>query len=236
MANELFTRQWSNDACWLFLRHSFTIFILELLLNECLWGRNDGWEWWKSVCLSLPWQGLSGEPGPKGQVRIEPCGLFSDDARSVLPSCICFSLSFYFYHRLLSLVSTFTKFILFLMCFASQQGIRGDGGHNGPTGDPGKPGDQGPPGLPGPRGLNGERGVPGMPGIQGSSVSPGYSWSQHVWCKLFMAVYLWCSVSSSSLQGRDASDQHIIEVVLKMLQGERLDRNMHLWCPQGRLD
>lgn len=56
--------------------------------------------------------------------------------------------------------------------FSSQQGIRGDTGHNGPTGDPGKPGDQGPLGLPGPRGLNGERGVPGMPGIQGPAVSP----------------------------------------------------------------
>lgn len=52
----------------------------------------------------------------------------------------------------------------------SQQGIRGDPGHNGPTGDPGKPGDLGPPGLPGPRGLHGERGVPGMPGIQGALV------------------------------------------------------------------
>lgn len=35
-------------------------------------------------------------------------------------------------------------------------------------------------------------------------------------------------VGSSFLQGRDASDQHIIEVVLKMLQGECLDLNIHL--------
>lgn len=115
---------------------------------------------------------------------------------------------------------------------SSQQGIRGDLGHNGPTGDPGKPGDQGPPGLPGPRGLNGERGVPGMPGIQGSAVSPvrclylgpNPTIAINVW---LAAVFLQCSVSSS-LQGRDASDQHIIEVVLKMLQGERLDLNTHL--------
>lgn len=29
------------------------------------------------------------------------------------------------------------------------------------------------------------------------------------------------------LQGRDASDQHIIEVVLKMLQGEHPHSNIH---------
>ena len=39
------------------------------------------------------------------------------------------------------------------------------------------------------------------------------------------SVVLFCS---SSLQGRDTSDQHIIEVVLKMLQGECLDLNIHL--------
>lgn len=41
---------------------------------------------------------------------------------------------------------------------------------------------------------------------------------------------------SFSPQGRDASDQHIIEVVLKMLQGEHLDLSIHFRCLQGRLD
>lgn len=119
------------------------------------------------------------------------------------------------------------------MLRSSQQGIRGDAGHNGPTGDPGKPGDQGPVGLSGPRGLNGERGVPGMPGIQGSSVSLAHIYDAWNIQGLILIDALdrllpLCSVSSSSLQGRDASDQHIIEVVLKMLQGEHLYLDMHL--------
>lgn len=122
-----------------------------------------------------------------------------------------------------------------LMHLSLQQGIRGDSGHNGPTGDPGKPGDPGPSGLPGPRGLNGERGVPGMSGIQGSPVSPFHIYD--AWDILIDELGRspnspQCSASSSSpLQGRDASDQHIIEVVLKMLQGECLDLNIHLRCP-----
>lgn len=100
--------------------------------------------------------------------------------------------------------------------FSSQQGIRGDPGHNGPTGDPGKPGDPGPPGLPGPRGLNGERGVPGVPGIAGPAVSD--SLRQHFSFRFISLMGRWGF--SCSLQGRDTSDQHIIDVVLKMLQGE----------------
>lgn len=45
-----------------------------------------------------------------------------------------------------------------------------------------------------------------------------------------------CLRRSFSPQGRDASDQHIIEVVLKMLQGEHLDLSIHFRCLQGRLD
>lgn len=94
---------------------------------------------------------MSGEPGPKGQVRF----LFSKNY-----------FLYYFPPKHYYLELAFHNSLLL-----SQQGIRGDIGHNGPTGDPGKPGEPGPPGLPGPRGLNGERGVPGMPGIQGASVS-----------------------------------------------------------------
>lgn len=43
-----------------------------------------------------------------------------------------------------------------------------------------------------------------------------------------VSVSLQSSISSYPVQGRDASDQHIIEVVLKMLQGERIDLNIHL--------
>lgn len=132
----------------------------------------------KSLCLL--WQGLSGEPGPKGQVSLycmEIWPLFHKNIRLYL-------FPFFLYWIFLFIVISFNWFNLCFYSNASlslQQGIRGDQGYNGPTGDPGKPGDQGPPGLPGPRGLNGERGVPGMPGIQGSSVSPVHSWS-HFWC------------------------------------------------------
>lgn len=88
-----------------------------------------------------------------------------------LPS-FCFLL---YNHCFICVIILFCGTHSSLTFLSSQQGVRGDAGHNGPTGDPGKPGDQGPPGLPGPRGLNGERGVPGMPGIQGSAVSPIHS-------------------------------------------------------------
>lgn len=83
MANELFTWQWSNDAHWLIgaavFTHSFTRFSLELLLNECLSCRNDGLKLLNvknDSCVRPLWQGLSGEPGPKGQVRSSSHHLF----------------------------------------------------------------------------------------------------------------------------------------------------------------
>lgn len=56
-----------------------------------------------------------------------------------------------------------------------------------------------------------------MPGIQGPSVS--WFWILEMLDTLKGAHF------SLFPQGRDASDQHIIEVVLKMLQGEFLSLN-----------
>ncbi|KAF3833631.1 hypothetical protein F7725_024835 [Dissostichus mawsoni] len=81
------------------------------------------------------------------------------------------------------------------------KGFQGKGGSKGDDGDPGveglagENGDKGMSGEPGPKGQQGIRGETGHNGPTGDPGKPG--------------------------DGRDASDQHIIEVVLKMLQ-ERL--------------
>ncbi|EPQ09250.1 Collagen alpha-2(IX) chain [Myotis brandtii] len=80
-----------------------------------------------------------------------------------------------------------------------EPGPRGEIGPQGIMGQKGDQGERGPVGLPGPQGRQGPKGEQGPPGIPGPQGLPGIKGDK----------------------GRDASDQHIVDVVLKMLQGKR---------------
>lgn len=93
MANKLFTWQWGNDAhlgLWsCIFRCSFTIFILELLLSECLRGANDGWKWWMgkmTFCLCCDRVCLA-NLGPKDRWELQRVEIW-------LQGWTCFALFF----------------------------------------------------------------------------------------------------------------------------------------------
>lgn len=155
MANPLFTWQWSADACWSLPAAAFLNYCSPCVSEADMMDRGDRCETDGLFMFAVT--------GPVWWTGAQRTG---EALEEIVPASLIFSQAW-----------TFQRFqisdhpLVFFSPTSSQQGIRGDPGHNGPTGDPGKPGDPGPPGLPGPRGLNGERGVPGMPGIQGPTVS-----------------------------------------------------------------
>lgn len=99
-----------------------------------------------------------------------------------------------------------------------QTGPPGETGNKGPEGSRGQSGKEGKAGQPGPRGMQGDMGVPGLPGAQGPAVRC-FTFSGLTKCLDWHVAHRHRSVF---IQGKSATDTHIKQVCMRVMQGRCL--------------